>query len=712
MRRSGWRIGGLRVRFVMVVVVVCGALWLSALFDTLRDRAVALDTAERQHDNIAGALAEQAARSLQATDLILQQAALLDPSRPGAGVDEAGAAELLRRYESGVPQVKDLFLFDPARHLHLSSAAFGTASLDLSDRSYFIVQRDTPGLGLFVSEPFVSRTSGIPTFVLSRRLGGAEFRGIVAAAVAIGYFRRFYQALELGSGSSVELLRADGVTLVSRDREHVESSPAPPPWLAAIRTLGASEASHTTLEDPALGRMRISLRRVPGYPAVVVVGRVEREILGAWRQEAWKNVARTLVITALAAILLLALLRQLERDERITAQLHQSSKLEALGTLAGGIAHDFNNILGAVLGYGELAVQHTAPGSQQRRYVDNIVIAANRARDLVARILAFSRPGVGARVAVVLQDIVAEITSLMCGSIPGAITLDVRLAPDPLVVMGDAAQLHQMIGNLLTNAVQALPGHGRVVVAAEPFEVKATRELTVGRVRAGRYARLLVADSGRGIAAEQVERIFDPFFTTKAVGQGTGLGLSLVHGIVLEHDAALEVDSRVSHGTTFSVYLPLADVEPGRESTPLEAPLGHGQTILVVDDEEALVRLAEEVLASLGYEPIGCVGARQALGVFGAAPESFDALLSDVIMPEMSGPELAIELRRLRPTLPVILMSGFGGPALQMRAQAAGAQAMLLKPLRAVDLARCLADVFGPATGIATPAAPRSSRQW
>jgi hypothetical protein len=135
MRRSGWRIGGLRVRFVMVVVVVCGALWLSALFDTLRDRAVALDTAERQHDNIAGALAEQAARSLQATDLILQQAALLDPSRPGAGVDEAGAAELLRRYESGVPQVKDLFLFDPARHLHLSSAAFGTASLDLSDRS-------------------------------------------------------------------------------------------------------------------------------------------------------------------------------------------------------------------------------------------------------------------------------------------------------------------------------------------------------------------------------------------------------------------------------------------------------------------------------------------------------------------------------------------------------------------------------------------------
>jgi CheY-like chemotaxis protein len=158
-----------------------------------------------------------------------------------------------------------------------------------------------------------------------------------------------------------------------------------------------------------------------------------------------------------------------------------------------------------------------------------------------------------------------------------------------------------------------------------------------------------------------------------------------VHGIVLDDDAALEVDSRVSHGTTFRVYLPLADVEPGRESTPLEVPPGDGQTILVVDDEEALVRLAEEVLASLGYEPIGCVGARQALEVFGAAPDIFDALLSDVIMPELSGPELAIELRRLRPTLPVILMSGFGGPALQMRAQAASARATLLKPLRAVS---------------------------
>ena len=170
---------------------------------------------------------------------------------------------------------------------------------------------------------------------------------------------------------------------------------------------------HMSLDHASLGRARVSLRRVPGYPAVVAVARAENDILAGWRAEAWKNVARTFVITSLAAVLLVAFLRQLARHEHVTAQLHQSQKLEALGTLAGGIAHDFNNILGAVLGYGELAVQHTAAGSPQRRYIDNIVTAANRARDLVARILAFSRPGVGTRGAVVLQDIVGEITSLM-----------------------------------------------------------------------------------------------------------------------------------------------------------------------------------------------------------------------------------------------------------------------------------------------------------
>jgi signal transduction histidine kinase/ActR/RegA family two-component response regulator len=693
--RDGGRGRALRWRLVLFVAAVCAAVWLSTLFDTVRDREATLAAAAQQHDNVAGALAEQAARALQATDLILQQAALLDPDGSAPATARDAIPDLLRRHMSGVPQVRNLFLFDPARHLLLSTGLAGGANADFSDRSYYLAQRDQPNLGLFVSEPFVSRVTGAPTFVLSRRLGGADFRGIAGAAVDVGYIRHLYRAIDLGPGSSIELLRGDGMTLVSRERGEVDTAPSG--WLGALRALGDADALQTTVEHRQLGRSLVSLRRVPGYPAVVAAGRSEHEILGAWRAKAWKNAARTFVITALAAMLLIAFLRQLERHERVTTQLHQSQKLEALGTLAGGIAHDFNNVLGAVLGYGELALQHTAPASPQRRYIDNIIVAANRARDLVARILAFSRPGVGSVRPVSLQKIIGEVHSLTCAALPPGVTVELSVPPQPLVAAGDAAQLHQMLANLVTNAVQAVAAGGQVVVRAVPTEIAEARDCTVGRLQPARYARIDIVDSGAGMSSAQVERIFDPFFTTKPLGSGTGLGLSLVHGIVLDHGAALEVHSRPGGGTTFSVYLPLTDGEPTQEPAPLAAPQGNGETILVVDDEESLVHLAEEVLATLGYEPVGCQGGPQALRVFRAAPQRFDAVLTDALMPEMSGIELLAELRRLRPELPAILVSGYGGPDLKAAAHSAAAQAVLTKPLGAAELAQCLASVLAAA---------------
>ena len=686
--RDSARGRALRLRLVLVVIAVCAAVWLSALFDALRDRTATLANAERQYDNVAGALAEQAARALQATDLILRQAELLDPDAPGATAPRAVLAELLRRYVSGVPQVRNLFLFDPARDLHVSSATSPAANVDLSDRSYYLAQRANPTLGLFVSEPFVSRVTGDPTFVLSRRLPGEGFRGIAGATVDVAYIRRFYHALDLGSGSSIELLRADGTTLVSR--EHETRAGRASDWSGALRMLGARDALHLSYQDPTLGRSLVSLRRVPSYPAVVVVARSEAAILQEWRATTWTNVIRTFVITALATVLLIAFLRQLTRHERMTTQLHQSQKLEALGTLAGGIAHDFNNVLGAILGYAELGIEHTPAGTALRRYLDNILMAANRARDLVARILAFSRPGVGSATPLVLQKVLTEVRNLSAAALPARVSLQLHSDGEALIVAGDAAQLHQMFANLVTNAIQAVGDAGRVDIRAMRIDVAEERLCTVGRLPHGSYARVDVADTGVGITGAQVERIFDPFFTTKPVGQGTGLGLSLVHGIVLDHGAAIDVDSRSGVGTTFSVYLPLASGQPPQEPAPSAAPSGHGETILVVDDEESLVHLAEEVLAGLGYEPVGCTGPAEALRVFRAAPARFDAVISDAIMPEMPGTELLAQIRQLRPEIPALLVSGYGGPDLQSQA-AAGGVTILNKPLHAVELAAALA---------------------
>jgi signal transduction histidine kinase/CheY-like chemotaxis protein len=692
---EGSRGRSLRARLVLIVAGVCVAVWVSTLFDTLRDRDETLALAERQHDNVAGALAEQAARALQATDLILRQAALLDPDSASAPRDRAAIPDLLRRHMSGVPQVRNLFLFDPARGLHLTSAPASAATRDLSDRSYFTTQRDRPDLGLFVSEPFISRVTGEPTFVLSRRLPGAQFHGIVGAAVDVPYLRHFYQALDLGSGSTVELLRTDGTRLVNR--EHSLTEGLAPAWLAAPRALGSAQAVHTILLHPDLGRVRISLRRVPGYPALIALGRSEAAILAVWRAKAWKIALRTFVITTLAALLLFAFLRELARHERVTAQLHQSQKLEALGTLAGGIAHDFNNVLGAVLGYGELAIQHAPAGSAQRRYLDNIVVAANRARELVARILAFSRPGLGRPRPVSLQRLLGEVRELTCATLPPDVVLELSVPPIPLVASGDPSQLHQMLVNLASNAVQAVSGGGRVVLRATAAEVTEARDCSVGRLQRGHYARIDVCDSGQGMTSEQLERIFEPFFTTKPLGAGTGLGLSLVHGIVLDHGAALEIESLPGAGTTFTVYLPLSDRQAVPEPEPVPAQTGNGETILVVDDEERLVHLAEEVLAGLGYEPVGCAGASAALRLFRAAPQRFDVVLTDAIMPQMSGTELLAEIRRLRPELPGILLSGYGGPDLQEQARSVGAHAILTKPLTAAELAQCLADVLAHA---------------
>ncbi|WP_127996256.1 PAS domain-containing protein [Piscinibacter defluvii] len=381
--------------------------------------------------------------------------------------------------------------------------------------------------------------------------------------------------------------------------------------------------------------------------------------------------------------------------ERLEVQLRQAQKLEAIGTLAGGIAHDFNNILAAILGYGELAQKDAPAGSPLRRHLDAALAAALRAKSLVERILAFSRSGISERVPVHVQSVVQEALDGIAATLPPGVALQRRLAAGDAGVLGDPTQIHQVVLNLCANAVQAMRGQGRLEVALESVALAAPRVVATSTLPAGDYLRLQVRDSGEGIAPQVVERIFDPFFTTKEVGVGTGLGLSLVHGIVTDLGGGIGVESAPGAGTTMSVYLPRQGVVAPPQAAPAdEAPPGAGETVLLVDDEEALVRLGEETLAALGYEPVGFTSSRAALAALREDPARFDVVLSDEAMPEMTGSELLVAIRQLRPELPVVLMSGHVSAALAARARAAGVVTVLNKPLVSADIARALASAL------------------
>jgi PAS domain S-box-containing protein len=381
--------------------------------------------------------------------------------------------------------------------------------------------------------------------------------------------------------------------------------------------------------------------------------------------------------------------------EQLEAQLRQSQKMEAIGTLAGGIAHDFNNILGAILGYGELALQHCAVQSELRRYLDNVMHAAERAKLLVERILGFSRSGLGDRVPVNVESVVTETLELLEASLPTGIRLQSRIDAGNAAVIGDATDLHQVVMNLCTNAMQAMQLGGLLNVDLERIEVSDPRTLSRGSLARGPYVRLSVSDTGAGIPPEILERMFDPFFTTKDVGEGTGLGLSLVHGIVADFGGAIDVSTNAEAGTRFEIWLPVAGeaailtVEASKT-----LPRGNGETVLIVDDERPLVALAEEIIAELGYEPVGFDSSTAALEAFRAAPERFDLILTDESMPELIGTELARAIRLHRPNIPIILMSGYGGTQLANRAADIGVAEVLRKPLHRRELAESLARVL------------------
>jgi PAS domain S-box-containing protein len=373
--------------------------------------------------------------------------------------------------------------------------------------------------------------------------------------------------------------------------------------------------------------------------------------------------------------------------KRLEDQLRQSQKMEALGTLAGGIAHDFNNILGVIMGYAEIIESGAEPESGLARRVGEISQAGRRARDLVTQILNFSRQGPQERHSMTLTPLVKEALKLLRSSVPSNVAIHTRLDTDRDRVMADPTQMHQILLNLCGNAAYAMKesGGNMTITLADvlPDDPVLPPE---GLGKAERFVRLTVSDTGPGIDPEVAERVFDPFFTTKRQGEGTGMGLAMVHGIVKRHDGYLELENNPGRGAAFHVFLPRGSETARPEAdVPADLVFRDGR-ILFVDDEKPLTDIGREMLESIGFEVVTRTSSIEALEAFRFRADDFDLIITDQSMPNMTGMEFAHEVLKIRPDIPIILCTGFSDAVSYERLRDIGIGDFIMKPILKHDL--------------------------
>jgi PAS domain S-box-containing protein len=375
---------------------------------------------------------------------------------------------------------------------------------------------------------------------------------------------------------------------------------------------------------------------------------------------------------------------------RLVTQLNQAQRMQALGTLAGGIAHDFNNILAAISGNSAMLLQENGLTPYQKTHVREIEKASLRAIALVRQILTFSRHAPPKREILDPTEVTSEALNMLRATLPQTITLETEITADAPRIRGDPTQFHQILMNLGTNAAHAMPPRGGMIrFRLDCFELD-TSTPSLPSLAVGRYLRLRVEDNGCGMDERIAKRAFDPFFTTRQPGEGTGLGLSVVHGIVESHRGAVELRSEVGNGTVVTVYLPASTSRlEGKPATRLL--LGHGERVMYVDDEEALVFLIDRALTKMGYRVSGFPDSTVALSVFRSRPNDFDVVITDLSMPRLSGPDLAVELRRIRADVPIIMTSGFVRPEDVRNAERLGINQVVYKASTIDELGAALA---------------------
>ena len=524
--------------------------------------------------------------------------------------------------------------------------------------------------------------------------------------------KRAEEALRQSEGRFRALIERsnDMVDVVTGDGRVTYRSPANTEVLGYgdDEVIGGSIASRVHPDDAE--EIMSALKSLANGSKVRASGRSRlRHKSGTWRTVAWSaRDARDM--PGIDGIIVNS--RDVTEAQQLEEQLQQSQKMDAIGQLAGGVAHDFNNILGAILGFGGFLLQDLSRDTPEHGFAERIVTAAERGKELVQQILAFSRRTTVDRKPADLGSLVREARELLRASVPSSTRLEMQVSETPLVAEVNAAQVTQILVNLCLNANDALEGEAGIIKVslscAEPAsptvasgespgaQAQDFGRMVIGTLRPGNfYARIAVADTGVGMGPDVLKHIFDPFFTTKRRGRGTGLGLSVVHGIVMAYEGALVVTSKPGAGSVFEVYIPLCDARPAisPRATPVSALRGR-ERVLVVDDEPMMTDVLTTGLDRLGYESVAVNDVREVIQLFVEDPMSWDVVISDQVMPEMKGRTLCKALKKIRPSLRFILCTGFSEGLTEEEALSAGADAFFLKPVRPEEIAAAIRKLF------------------
>ncbi|WP_374448936.1 ATP-binding protein [Stella sp.] len=670
----------------------------------------------------AGLVLEHAVKVFETQELVGAQVAEiirgLDATAARAAAE--GLHLRLRAIQERLPQVEDIWLIDgAARPVVAARTAMVPSDLEVGDRDYFRVHFEQAKAETYVGPVIRGRVRGATFFQMSWRVANAAgFDGVVVVSVRPAYFQEFYAGIHAETGFTASLFRADGSVLARfpPPRQPLDMLPPSDPFAAAIAEAPEGGSFRTRSSFDGAERI-VAYRRLPRYPIYVTAGAAIADVRARWLATTASHLAFGLPVTlSLFAVTLVALARvrrenaalaQLRaeslRREATEAQLRQSQKMDAIGRLTGGVAHDFNNLLTVVTGNLDLVLRRLGDGGDPRvrRGVQGALEGARRAAALTQRLLAFARQQPLDPRPTDANRLVAGMSDLLRRTLGETVEVETVLAGGLWPVFVDAPQLENALLNLAVNARDAMPAGGKLTIETANTHLDDAYARAHDEVAPGQYVMIAVSDTGIGMPPEVIARAFDPFFTTKPLGEGTGLGLSQVFGFVKQSGGHVKIYSEPGEGTAVKVYLP-RHVARSREADDAiaataaeERELGHGRSVLVVEDDPGVRRFSVECLSDLGYRVLEAADGASALQLLDRHPE-VALLFTDVVLPHgMNGRRLADEARRRRPDLAVLFTTGYTQNAIVHHGTLDPGVDMIGKPFTQAELARKLAQVIG-----------------